>query len=131
MDSVDNLLFWIESFADFFSFIFMFVYALVLIFLVICIWKIFDKAGEPGWACLVPIYSYFVYMRITCNNYWLWFILMLIPGFNCVALVVSLIGLAKTFGKGIGMILLLIFLPFIGLPILAFGDSDYDEFLKI
>ena len=54
-----------------------FIFALVIFFL-ICEWKIFVKAGEPGWAALIPFYNVWVLVKISCNNNVLWFILFLI-----------------------------------------------------
>ena len=106
-----------------------FIFALV-IFFIICEWKIFVKAGEPGWAALIPFYNVWVLVKISCNNNVLWFILFLIGATSPVAAIISSIGLAKSFGKGVGTILLLIFLPIIGWPMLAFGKSEYDPSLK-
>lgn len=106
-----------------------FIFAVVIFFL-ICEWKIFVKAGEPGWAALIPFYNIWVLMKITCNNNVLWFILFLIGVTSPVAAIISFIGLAKSFGKGVGTTLLLIFLPVIAMPMLAFGKAEYDPSLK-
>ena len=113
-----------------FQLVFWVIYTIVLVLMVIALWKVFVKAGEPGWACLIPFYGWWVLMKISCKNTVLWFILMFIPFVNFVAVTVSLIGLAKSFGKGTGTILLMIFLPFIGLPMLAFGDAEWDPDLR-
>ena len=87
-------------------------------------WKVFSKAGKPGWASLVPIYNTFVMIEIVGLPTW-YIILCLIP---CTAPFVSLYliyGLAKSFGKDIGFMLLMIFIPFVGLPMLGFSDAKY------
>ena len=131
LDTIEKFESWIELYGDFVLFIFDFFALLYIIFLVICLWKIYEKAGEPGWTCLIPVYSYYVLMRITCKNHLMWFIFLFIPVLNYASLFVSTFGLAKSFGKGVGMFLLLLFLPYVALPILAFGDSEYDEFFRI
>jgi hypothetical protein len=50
---------------------------------------------------------------------------MLIPFVNVVVAIVVTVDMAKAFGKDAGYALLLIFLPFIGYPMLAFGDAEY------
>lgn len=114
-----------------FQLVFWVIYMIVLVLMVIALWKVFVKAGEPGWACLIPFYGWWVLMKISCKNTVLWFILLFIPFANFVAVTISLIGLAKSFDKGMGTILLMIFLPFIGLPMLAFGDAEWDPDLRI
>lgn len=114
--------------------IFWIVYILVFIVLmalfIVCQWKIYVKAGEPGWAALIPYYNIWVLMKITCNNNILWFILFIVAATSPVAAIISYIGLAKSFGKGVGTILLLIFFPIVGWPMLAFGKAEYDPALK-
>ena len=105
------------------------------------LWKIFTKAGKPGWAAIIPIYSIYVLVQIVGAPMW-WLVLLLLPILGSfVALpailttLISLMGLvfglmtlyrlAKVFGHGFGFMLGLIFLPFIFYPILAFGKSMY------
>ena len=99
-------------------------------------WGVFQKAGKPGWAVLVPVYNIVVLLEIVGRPVW-WvflFFLGLIPFVGWIgSLVVSIIvmnDLAKTFGKDVGYTLLLIFLPFVGYMILGFGDAKYKGALK-
>ena len=87
-------------------------------------WKIFVKAGEPGWAAIVPIYNFFVLLKIAGKPAW-WFVLFLIPIVNFIVAIIVCIALAEKFGKSLGFGLGLSFLGFIFAPILAFGDSRY------
>lgn len=96
----------------------------VSIFMIVCLWKIFTKAGQPGWASIVPFYNYYVMFDIAWGNGIL-FLLMLIPIVNFVVLIILWVKLAKAFGHGGGFACGLIFLSIIFLPILAFGDSQY------
>lgn len=87
-------------------------------------WKVFEKAGKPGWAAIIPIYNAIVIIQIAGKPVW-WFLLYLIPLVNIVVAVIVMHNLAKNFGKGVGFTLGLIFLGFIFFPILAWGDAQY------
>lgn len=96
----------------------------VAAFLIIAQWKLFLKAGEPGWAAIVPIYNTVLLMKIAGKPGW-WVILMFVPFANLVAVILMDIGLARNFGRSDGFAAGLIFFPYIFLPILGFGDSRY------
>jgi len=102
----------------------MLVWFAVVLILIISMWKIFTKAGKPGWAAIVPIYNIIVLLEIVCKPIW-WFILLLIPFVNIIVLIIVLIELAKRFGKGVGFAIGMLILPFIFYPMLAFGDAKY------
>jgi hypothetical protein len=87
-------------------------------------WKAFEKAGEPGWAALIPIYNLYKVIEISDNEWW-WLILFFLPVINFIALLKINIDLAKTFGQGLGFGLGLAFLSFIFWPLLGFGDYEY------
>ena len=93
-------------------------------FYVFCMWKLFTKAGKPGWAALIPIYNTLVQLEILGRE-WFWFLLMLIPGVNLVIFVVMMLDMAKVFGKDTSFGCLLILFPFVMIPILALGDAKY------
>jgi hypothetical protein len=96
----------------------------VAIFSIVCLWKIFEKAGKPGWACLVPIYNIVVLLEIVKKPVW-WVILLLIPLVNFVVLIILYRELARAFGQGVGFTLGLIFVSIVFLAILAFGNYHY------
>lgn len=100
------------------------VYIIVAIFMIVCLWKIFAKANEPGWAAIVPFYNYYVEFKIAWGNGWK-FLLLLIPVANIVFAIMLEVKMAKAFGKGGGFAAGLIFLPVIFYPILAFGNAQY------
>ena len=87
-------------------------------------WKVYKKAGERGWASLIPFYSQYVLVKITWGNGWL-FLLYLIPIGNLIFAIATNIKLARVFGKGGGYAVGLIFLSFVFLPMLAFGNAEY------
>lgn len=103
---------------------------ILVVQLAICIavvagmWKVFVKAGKPGWAVIVPIYNIIVMLEIVGRPVW-WIILMLIPFVNIVVGIVIGIDMAKSFGKGTGFGIGLAFLGIIFYPVLGFGDAEY------
>ena len=96
----------------------------LVVFMIIVMWKINVKAGQPGWACIVPIYSIIVLLRIVGKPWW-WLLLLCIPIVNFVILIMIYNRLAKSFGYGTGFTLGLIFVGIIFFPILAFGSAKY------
>jgi hypothetical protein len=88
-------------------------------------WKIFTKAGQPGWACIVPFYSTYVLTQIAGKPI-LWFILTFVPLVNFVIVILLGIEVAKKFGKSAGYGLGLVFLSPIFVPMLGFSDAQYD-----
>lgn len=91
---------------------------------IVCSWKIYAKAGQPGWGALIPIYNVYLLFKITWGNGW-YFLLTLIPIANVIIAILTQVKLAKVFGKDGGFAVGLIFLSFIFLPILAFDKSEY------
>jgi len=91
---------------------------------IVGLWKIFEKAGKPGWAAIVPIYNAYVLTEIAGKDI-LWFVLLLVPCVQWVALIVIWIDVAKAFGKdpmyGVGLALL----GPIFIPMLGFSDAKY------
>lgn len=125
------------------------------IFYIICWWRIYEKAGQPGWAALIPFYNTVVMLRVGGMNPW-WTVAFYLPLFAnfalrlamifsapglhlimvlMVVLLLSLIPLvlwiilshriSKAFGHDIGFTLGLIFLSFIFVPILAFNKDQW------
>ena len=99
---------------------------LVAVIVIAGLWKVFEKAGEPGWAALIPIYNLIVLVKISGKEMW-WVVLLLLPCINFVALVLIGIEVARKFGKdtlyGVGLALL----PFIFFPMLGFGSAQYNR----
>ena len=98
---------------------------LALVILTIAgMWKVFTKAGRPGWAVLIPIYNFYVLLKVAGKPGW-WLILMLIPVVGFVIGIMVVAALAGRFGKSGGFAVGLIFLPYIFYPILGFGSAQY------
>lgn len=100
-----------------------FIIALV-IFQIVCMMKLFEKAGKPGWAAIVPIYNLIVMLEIIGKPTW-WVILALIPIVNFVVLIIIWHQLSLSFGKDGLYTVGLILLGIIFLPMLAFGNAQY------
>jgi hypothetical protein len=98
--------------------------AVIAIFFIVTFWRIFTKAGQPGWAAIIPIYNYYVILKIVGRPWW-WLLLYLIPLVNLVILIIVYVDLAKSFGKSGGFAVGLILLAPIFFPILAFGSAAY------
>jgi hypothetical protein len=88
-------------------------------------WKVFVKAGQPGWAAIIPIYNAYIILKIAGKPGW-WLILFFIPFVNLIMIILTYVALAEKFGKGAGFAIGLVFLSFIFFPILAFGDAKYN-----
>jgi len=104
--------------------IFLVVWLVVCLVILAGVWKVFAKAGQPGWGVLVPIYNAYLITRIAQRPAW-WLILMFVPIVNILAAVVLSMDIAKHFGKGPGFGVGLAFLGPIFYPILGFGGAQY------
>jgi len=97
---------------------------IVILLTIIGMWKVFVKAGKPGWAAIIPIYNIIVLLEIVGKPLW-WVILFLIPIVGFIVAIIVCIALARNFGKGVGFAIGLLLLPFLFYPILGFGDARY------
>ena len=104
--------------------VFWIVYLVFVVAVLAAVWKVFTKAGEPGWAVLVPFYNMIVLLKIVGRPWW-WLFLGLIPLVNFIIAILVYLDLAKSFGKGAGFGIGLIFLFPIFIMILGFGDARY------
>ncbi len=102
------------------------IYAAFIIFYFVAMWKVFVKAGQPGWGFLIPIYNIYLMLKIAKRPGW-WLILFLIPVVNLIIGIMLHFDIAKNFGKGVGFGFGLLLLGIIFYPILAFGDAKYKK----
>lgn len=100
------------------------VWLVVVVAVIAGLWKVFVKAGKPGWAAIVPIYNFIVMLEIVGKPIW-WIVLMFIPLVNLVVAIIVSIELAAKFGKSVAFGIGIAFLGFIFIPILGFGDARY------
>jgi hypothetical protein len=99
-------------------------YLVVVVGMIAGMWATFAKAGEPGWAAIVPIYNVIVLAKIGGKDP-LYGLLCLIPIVGIIFLIMILIEVANKFGRGGAFVVGLILLPFIFWPILGFGSAQY------
>jgi hypothetical protein len=100
------------------------IYLALFVLAVVGFWKVFTKAGEAGWKSIIPFYNVYTLLKIVGRPGW-WLILFLIPFVNFVIWIIVALDLAKSYGKGTGFAIGLIFLSFIFILILGFGDARY------
>lgn len=96
----------------------------ILVLLIAGMWKVFTKAGHPGWASLIPFYNAYIMLLIAGKPGW-WLILFFIPIVSLIFGILAMLSLAANFGKSAGFAVGLILLPIVFLPILGFGDAEY------
>lgn len=104
-----------------------FIFLGVLVILqIIGFWKVFVKAGRPGWAALIPFYNLYTECKVAKRPGW-WLILFFIPFVNIVVWFIVAIDIAKNFGKGTGFGVLLAIFPMIVALVLGFGSAQYSD----
>ncbi len=107
------------------------VYIAIIVFEIAALWKVFVKAGQPGWAAIIPIYNLYILLKVIGRPGWwiLLFLLGIIPLVGWIAVlvlgIIIAIDLAKSFAKSSGFAVGLFLLNFIFIPILGFGESQY------
>ena len=106
------------------------------IFMIITMWKLYLKAGQPGWAAIIPIFNFIVLLRVAGKPWWWIFgiLLGIIPVVGSILVLVLMIiiahGVSTHFGKGAGFTVGLVLLGIIFYPILAFGKAEYQQIQK-
>jgi hypothetical protein len=105
-------------------FLYLIIVLAVAVLVVIGWWKIFTKAGQPGWAAIIPLYNIYILLKVVGRPGW-WLILYFIPLIDFVIQIIVNLDLAKSFGKSAGYAIGLIFLPFVFYPMLGLGSSRY------
>jgi hypothetical protein len=96
----------------------------IVVFMIAAMWKIFEKAGQPGWAAIIPFYNAYIILKIVGKPTW-WLILLIIPLVNIVFAIWTYNMLSKSFGKDEGFTVGLLLLGIIFFPILGFGPAKY------
>jgi hypothetical protein len=107
-----------------FSVGFLLVSLLITVVTLAGIWKIFVKAGHPGWTSLVPLYNVILWLQMIGRPWW-YLAALFFPGVNAILWLIIAFGTARSFGRGILFALGVTFLPFIFIPIIGFGQAAY------
>ncbi|MGH3645735.1 MAG: DUF5684 domain-containing protein [Micromonosporaceae bacterium] len=100
------------------------IYLALIVLTIAGMWKTFSKAGQPGWAAIIPIYNLVVLLKVVGRPLW-WIVLYIIPIVSFIVWIINAIDLAKSYGKGAGLGILVALFPFIGFPVLGFGGAAY------
>jgi hypothetical protein len=95
-----------------------------VVFIIAAMWKVFEKAGQPGWAAIIPIYNVYIMTKIGGKPGW-WVILLLIPLVNLIFIIWIYNMVSKSFGKEEGFTIGLLLLGIVFWPILGFGSAKY------
>ena len=107
-----------------FSGIWLIIWIAWIVLYIVGAWKMYEKGNQPGWACIIPFYNTYILMKIVGRPGW-WLILFFIPIVNFIIWIIVAIDLAKSFGKGTGFAVGLIFLAPIFILILGYGPATY------
>jgi serine/threonine protein kinase len=91
-------------------------------------WRVYSKAGLPGWGCLVPIYNLVLLMRLAGKPGW-WAIWLFVPFLNFVIYTIVTFEVAKNFGKGVAYTLGLLLCPPLFYALLGLGHAQYNATL--
>lgn len=113
------------------------VYLVIVALVVAGWWKVFTKAGRPGWAAIVPFYNVYMLLRIAGRPGW-WLVFYVLSAFvffippiaSGIILVLGIIvgiDIARKFGRGTGFGVGLGILPFVFYPILGWSDARYQD----
>lgn len=111
--------------AAFFA-VYMIFVTVIAVVAIVAMWKIFSKAGKPGWAAIVPFYNIYVMLEVVGRPGW-WLLLYFVPVANVIVSIIVAVDLAKSFGKSemFGVIGLWLF-SIIGYLMLGFGKATYN-----
>ncbi len=104
--------------------VYMIVVLAITLIMVVSLWKLFTKAGKPGWASIVPVYNTIMLLEVAGRPAW-WFLLAFVPFFGIWVEIVVILDFVKSYGKSTGFGVFAIFFPYIAFPILAFSKAQY------
>ncbi len=99
-------------------------FILTIILTVVGLWKLFEKAGYPGWIAIIPFYNFYIWLKIIHKPLW-WYIFIIVPFINVFTLLLMIVELVKTFKKhGLIEQAISVIVPFIYLPYLGFKKDE-------
>jgi len=104
--------------------IFSILFILTIISSTIGLYKIFEKAGQPGWYILIPFYNFYIWLKIIKKPLW-WYVFIIIPFINVFMILLMIVEILKCFNKhGLGEQALGVIFPFAYLPYLGFSPKE-------
>ena len=106
------------------SIVYMLVVLAIAIVVLVGMWKVFEKAGKPGWGAIVPFYNLYCLFEMSFGNGWL-FLLTFVPCVGAIMTIIMWVKLAMAFDKGVAFGIGILFFSFIFIPMLGFGDAQY------
>ena len=101
-----------------------FTWLIIAVITIVGQWKTFEKAGQPGWACIIPIYNIYIMTKIA-GKPGIWTLLCFIPLANIIFIIWIYNMISKSFGKDEGFTVGLVLLGIIFWPILGFSNAEY------
>jgi hypothetical protein len=110
--------------STYFSGVWSIIYIIWIVLVIVGGWKMFVKAGKPGWGVIIPFYNTYLLCRIAGRPGW-WLILFFIPIVNIIIWLIVSLGIAENFGHGAGYGILLFFFAPIMYLVLGFGSDQY------
>ncbi|MCC7138676.1 MAG: signal peptidase I [Planctomycetes bacterium] len=99
-------------------------YVALVVLIIAGMWKAFEKAGQPGWAVLIPFYNVYILTKMAGKPGW-WLLLFLVPFVNFVIAIILSVEIARRFGKGTGFGVCLAIFGAVCWPILGFGSAKW------
>ena len=101
-------------------------YLAIIVLYIAGLWKMFEKAGKPGWAAIIPIYNMIIIAEIVGKPIWWGVVAALVPCVNIVFSIWLMNLLMKSFGKEVPLwTILTIFFGFVTIPVIGFGSDKY------
>lgn len=97
----------------------------IAVIYIVAQWKIYEKAGQKGWAALIPFYNLYILLKIVGKPGWWILLIIFIPPVGLILAIYMTHLLSKSFGKDILFTMGLLFFGIIFYPILGFGDAKY------
>jgi hypothetical protein len=101
------------------------IYLAIVVVMVVGMWKVFEKANQPGWGAIIPVYNVILLLKVAGKPVW-WIVLLIIPIVSAVIMILISIDISRNFGKGVGFGLGLAFLGPIFYPVLGLGAAEYN-----
>lgn len=121
-ETSDSIAGFLAFFGAFYLFFVLFFLALAIVS-IIAQWKLYQKAGEAGWKCLIPFYNEWVRIRIALGRTSVgWFILALVPGLNIIEQYYIGFYFGKRYSGKDSMALLYLLLPLVTAILMAYSN---------